>query len=119
MEYRLEKAGISFKLIPRNTIKKWIFDSFPTVVIPRIDKEIRCRGHKKKDGDYFAASSRFVNDRMVIAAMKKEWSIPDPKPGRTNKYGLKDHSWQALALVSYYLDSFGGHQLRPDFVEHQ
>ena len=117
MEYRLETAGIAFKLIPRNTIKKWVFDTFPDVVIPRIDKEIRCRDRKRKDGEYFTASSRFVNDRMVIAAMKKKWSIPDPKPGKTNKYGLKDHSWQALALVGYYLDRFCSHEAGTNPVE--
>lgn len=103
LEYRLKTLNIAYKLIPRSTVKKWIFDTFPDIAVPRIEKEIILRDHRRKDGEYCKPSAGFVNDRIIREAMKKQWSIPTPKPGKTNAYGLSEHSWQALGLASYWI----------------
>ena|ERR1700677_1081686 len=113
-----------FKLYPRSTVRKWIFDAFPDVCIPAIDKKIayldqygarrneelkaagkkpKYRRYMTKSGELRKASFNYVDDRIIIAVMKRLWKIPEPKPFKPNIYGLKDDSWQALALASYYL----------------
>lgn len=48
----------------------------------------------------------YVDDRIVANAMRKHWGIDKPKrPGERAAFGLKDHSWQALALCSCFLAS--------------
>jgi len=105
-------------------VRKWVFDAFPDVCMPAIDKriayldeygkrkneELRVGGKKQKyrryitkSGELRKASFHYVDDRIIIAAMKKLWNIPEPKPFKSNIYGLKEDSWQALALASYYL----------------
>lgn len=103
--YWLELAGIGHKLISRSTVRTWVYNSFPDIVVPRIEREIICRDHRRKDGEYCKPSAKYVNDRIVEAAMKEKWSVPKPKPGRTNVYGLKTHSWQALALISCFISN--------------
>lgn len=114
LEYRLNEAKIEFKLYGRNKVKKWIFDRFNSICVARIDKKIEYldklrkskgeEGLRSKDGSLRTASFVFVDDRVVIAAMKDLWSIPTPKPGKTNQYGISAHSWQALALAAFHLD---------------
>ncbi len=97
---------------PRNSVKKWIFDTVPDVVLPRIDKKMASlharklklglKGLVKKDGEMRTPSFHFVDDRTVIAALKSIYGIPTPKPGKPNIYGLVDHSWQALAVAGHY-----------------
>jgi hypothetical protein len=103
LEYRLESLNIAYTLIPRSTVKKWVFDTYPEISIPRIEKEIICRNHKRKDGEYCKPSAKYINDRMVIAAMKEHWKIETPKPGKTNRFGISKHAWQALAIASMAL----------------
>ncbi len=105
LEYRLESLNIAYTLISRSTVKKWVFDTYPEISIPRIDKEIICRNHRRKDGEYCKPSAKYINDRMVIAAMKKHWKIETPKPGKTNRFGISKHAWQALAIASYHLQN--------------
>lgn len=105
LTYRLKTVKIAPELIPRSTVKSWIFRTFPEISIPRIEKKIIARDRRKLDGEYCKPSAIYVDDRIVEAAMKEKWSIPTPKPGQTNMYGLKTHSWQALALASCYLST--------------
>jgi hypothetical protein len=44
----------------------------------------------------------YVCDRVVANAMRYFWDLPQGQ-GKRNKLGLASHSWQALALCSYYL----------------
>lgn len=105
LTYRLKQAKIAVELIPRSTVKWWIFRTFPEISIPRIEREIIRRDLRRDNGELCKPSGVYVKDPIVIAAMKEKWSIPTPKPGQTNRYGLKTHSWQALALASYYLST--------------
>jgi hypothetical protein len=118
-----------FKLYTRSKVRKWVFDAFPDVCIAAIDKkiayldeygkrkneELRLAGKKPKyrryitkSGELRKASFNYVDDRIIIAVMKKLWNIPEPKPFKGNIYGLKEDSWQALALASYYLYGLPG-----------
>ena len=113
-----------FKLYPRSKVRKWVFDAFPEVCVAAIDKkiayldeygkrkneELKAEGKKPKyrryitkTGELRKASFNYVDDRIIIATMKRLWKIPEPKPFKGNIYGLKKDSWQALALASYYL----------------
>lgn len=126
LTYRLlnELQMDSVKLYPRSKIRKWVFDAFPDLCVAAIDKkiayldeygrkkneELKAAGKKQKyrryvtkSGELRKASFNYVDDRIVIAVMKRLWKIPEPKPFKPNIYGLKDDSWQALALASYYL----------------
>jgi len=105
LEYRLKTAGIAYKLIPRSTVKSYIFHNFQKISIPRIEKEIICRNKRRKDGEYCKPHASMVNDRIVIAAMKDLWNIETPKPGKTNRFGLSKHAWQALGVASQWLHS--------------
>jgi hypothetical protein len=101
-------------LVARNTIKNWVFDTVPEECIPRINKKILLKNNRnirdgkkslvKKDGEMRQPSFQWVDDRIVIAAMKSIHNIPTPKPGKPNIYGLKStsHSWQALAVASFF-----------------
>lgn len=112
LAYRLKETGAAVRYVARNSVKKWVFDSFPDICTPRINEKIARlhvwkvkngkRGYETKTGELRAASFAFVDDRIVIAAIKKLLQIPTPKPGKSNKYGLKAHSWQALAAAAYY-----------------
>ncbi len=103
---------ISVTLLARNSVKRWIFDTFPDAVTERIEKKMVAlhnrkikqgkRGLVKKTGEMYSPSFHYVDDRTVIAAMKSLFDIPTPKPGKRNIYGLVDHSWQALACGAYH-----------------
>jgi hypothetical protein len=113
MCYFLESKKIKYELITRHQVKKWVFDMFPTVVLERICKKIEYKNKRNNDGKLRRPSYVYVDDRIVIAAMKDLWKIPTPKPGKRNGYGLSEHSWQSLAVMSYYLYGRVGHQLSP------
>lgn len=114
LTYRFGLVAKSVTLVPRNSVKKWIFDTFPEVCTPRIEKKMLLlharklkqgkRGLMKKDGEMYTPSFQYVDDRIVIAAMKSIHNIPTPKPGKPNIYGLKStsHAWQALAVCSFF-----------------
>jgi hypothetical protein len=112
--YRIKfELGLDYVLITRAEVKKWVFDRFEELSSGRISKRIEYmtdyrekrgeRGYRKKDGSLRSPSFHFVDDRVVIAAMKEYWDIPTPKPGKSNKFGLSKHSWQALAVGTTYL----------------
>lgn len=111
--------------VPRNSIKKWIFDTVPEECLPRIEKKIadkhnaiikkwqklveegkadatkKPKGFINNDGTMRTPSFNWVDDRIVIAALKKVHNIPTPKPGKQNVFGLREHNWQALAAASF------------------
>jgi hypothetical protein len=102
-------------LLSRYEVKKWVFDSFPGVCVPLIDRknekkvfaacnvetreEIRVdnRGRGKRKASFIS-----VDDRVVTEAMKDLYKIPLPPAGSGYDYGLKSHGWQALAVASLY-----------------
>ena len=109
--YRL-KIGCSANvaLISRFEVKKWVFDAFQSVTIPLINKKVgkkvylACNIDTKEEiliGKR-KASFVYVDDKIVTEAMKHYYNIPMPPPGSGYLYGLKDHSWQALALATYF-----------------
>lgn len=112
--YRLRKEyKLKYALVTRNEVKKWVFNAYGVVASERISKRIEYldgyrtgrgeRGLRKKDGELRSPSFHWVDDRVCIAAMKIHWNIDTPKPGKSNKHGLSKHSWQALALGTYWI----------------
>jgi hypothetical protein len=117
LTYRLKsELKIEYSLNPRSEVKEWVFTNHAEVCLPRIEKKIWDLHHRKEkmglkglrnaNGDLRKPSFVFVDDRIMIAAMKEYWSIPTPKPGKSGMYGLKSHSWQALALGTMWLDRY-------------
>ena len=107
----------SVHLVARNTIKNWIFKTFPDVAIPRINKKLWLKHNRdtkkgkkglvKLDGKMREPSFNYVDDRIVCAAMKELFKMETPKPGKPNVHGLtqNSHAWQALAVCSFYFHS--------------
>lgn len=115
IEWRLGTIPCKIELIPRWQVKQWVYIQFKAIVAPLIQKKIDY-SHERKKKQYEAKgwaekkksteSFVWVDDRIIIAAMRKHWSIPLTKRvGSTTMYNLREHSWQALALVSYFLKS--------------
>lgn len=117
LTYRFKKCKqvSSVHLVPRNSVKKWVFDTFPDVATPRIEKKIAAK-HKrniangkkgliKLDGEMRKPSFNWVDDRIVKSAVKELFNIPTPKPGKSNIYGIErdSHVWQALATAAFHL----------------
>jgi hypothetical protein len=109
VEWRLKMLDIQFTLIPRWEVKQWVFTRFREMAEVEIVKKIEySRERKKKLGLYMRADVPaqtfvYVDDRIVQKAMRGLWRIPKPKVGQKATYGLKDHSWQALGLLSRYI----------------
>ncbi len=96
-------SGANVEYVTRNHVKKWCFDNFPEVCIPRIEKKILKKGFiKKETGEPRKPSFVFVDDKIVTECMKVKYEIPAVKPGFGYQFGLKEHSWQALAVASYW-----------------
>lgn len=98
--YRLIGLKVVPELISRSEVRKWVFNTFPEVVLPDLVKKMKKLEKVNKDGSPRSPSFHYIDDRLVIKAMKKMWNIPTPKPGKTNQYGINSHAWQALALAS-------------------
>ena len=105
IQYRLNEAGIDNEAVFRWQVKKWVYDTFQKICEERILLKIQQRGLIDKYGNDRKTSFVFVDDRIVIAAMKIRWDIKTPLPGRKSLHGLSKHSWQALAVGTYYIDS--------------
>lgn len=103
LEYILGQRRIMNRGMARNEVKAFVFNQFKEHVIPDIDKIILRKGKVTKEGVPYKASFQYVNDRIVKKAMKLQWGIPTPRPGKRSLYGLSTHSWQALAVVSCYM----------------
>lgn len=105
LEMRLNDLGMKYYLAPRWWIKQWVFNEFNDIATTRILKKIgyiQTRLEKenrkiKKMSPTFA----YVDDWIVVRSMKQWWNIPNATVHNKNKYGLKDHSWQALALITF------------------
>ncbi len=112
--FRLKSwSGATVRLITRNEVKKWVFDTFPEVCIPGIEKKILKKGFVNREtGQPRKPSFIFVDDKLVMESMKVLYKIPMPVRGYGYQHGLKDHSWQALATATTYL-----HKLRNKLVE--
>lgn len=101
-------CGANVELRSRNEVKKWVFDSFPDVCLPIIEGKIEKKGYiSASTGEPRKPSFVFVDDKIMTESMKVLYKIPLPKAGKGYDYGLKSHSFQALALASYYYYSQG------------
>lgn len=116
LKYRLKtEISVEYVLRPRSEVKQWVFDNHAEVCLPRIEKKIAAiharkekigeKGLKNANGEMRKPSFAFVDDRIIITAMKEYWNIPTAKVGKPTIYGLKDHSWQALALITMYMET--------------
>jgi hypothetical protein len=106
---RLENgSGCKIEMVSRFQVKKWCFDSFPDVCLPLIDAKIakgvlKGKYINKSTGENRPASFHFVDDRIVRQSMTKLWKLEAGKQGRKSPFGLKSHSFQALAVASFLL----------------
>jgi hypothetical protein len=102
--YRLKNgSGAIVELMSRSEVKKWCFDTFPEVCRPLADKKIAKKGYKNKEtGEFRKATFVYVDDKIVTECMKELHKIPLPKSGKGYQFGLKSHSFQALAVASRY-----------------
>ena len=101
LSYRLKMAHIEYRLIPRSAIKEWVFKAYPDVAVPLINKKIEKKGKKNKDGSWPKPSFVYVDNTIVVAAMRKQFNLP-PTAGKRNRLGITSHAWQALALGWYW-----------------
>jgi hypothetical protein len=106
-EYRI-KSGYSGEvaLVPRSAVKRWVFDSMNDLVVPLCQLKAHKTAEKRRIDDNTVterkASFVYVDDRIVQAAMIEYWGLEKPKPGAGYEYGLRDHSWQALAVATVW-----------------
>ena len=119
MVYRLRKeVGLDPVLISRGEVKKWVFDEFPEICLPVIDKKflkkrfLSCNVMTKEAEYVFEDGRPFkmrrgsfvsVNDRMVEKSMQFHYGFELPAPGDGYPFGLKDHSWQALGVATAFI----------------
>jgi hypothetical protein len=116
--YRLKTSvGCRVEMVSRFQVKKWCFDTFPDICIPlintKIEKGVLKGKYIKKDGENRSASFHFVDDRIVTACMTNLWKIEKGKQGRKTPFGLKLHSFQALAVASYQLNALKNETILP------
>ena len=118
LTYRLEiEAGMAVKMITRAKVKEWIYKSFTAICEPYIDIKIEKKRYAACDVETMAeirvnsngslkkrkGSFVYVDDKMVMEAMKTMYHVKEPPPGKGYDHGLKLHSWQALGAASCYL----------------
>ena len=110
LNFRLKTwSGAIVEYVARNQVKKWCFDTFPEVCTPIIQKKIEKKGFRNKEtGEWRKPSFVWVDDKVVTECMKALYSIEKPKSGYGYQFGLKEHSWQALAIASYYERKLAG-----------
>lgn len=117
LTYRLKiYAGLNVVCVARSDVRRWVYDTFPAICGALINlkierkmydacsvetmQEIRvnARGGNKRKGSFI-----YVDDKIVMESMKDLYQLKKPAPGKGYLYGLKDHSFQALALGRYYM----------------
>lgn len=103
LTWRLDEISAKYQMVTRSKVRKWVYDSFPNIALPVVQSIIEKRNQKNNDGKNRKPSFVYVNDSIVIKCMKEMWKIETPKPGKGYEYGLKSHSWQALALASIFM----------------
>lgn len=115
LEYRLPiELGVEIHLLARTDVRKWVFDRhFPdltTKIVEKIAKkgfeasDIATREPVKVDktGKLWkprAPSWNYIDDRLIIAAMRVRFGIPALRGRQKNQWGMASHAWQALALA--------------------
>jgi len=104
LEYILGQRMVSYKSITRNEVKNWIYNRYYGISLPLVMQKIQKSNKKRKDGSDRRPSFVYVDDRIVILAMKSHWAIDVRKGGKT-PLGIKKHAWQALAAATFYLES--------------
>lgn len=102
LERELAFRAHNYKAVFRWEVKKWVYDTWPDLCKPRVDKKIGLI-KKREPGKNPNNTFILVDDRIVIAAMKLMWGIETPKPGQRTLHGLSVHSWQALAVASLFI----------------
>ncbi len=112
LEYRLSVLDIGYEMIPRSSVKKWVYDEYQDVIWEQLRKKVIRSEKRRKDGKTLTPTFVWVDDRMVASAMRAHWGIKKPKPGHKNELGISGHSWQALGLATYWIKT-GGRQDRP------
>jgi hypothetical protein len=98
-----------------------VFDRFPEIVHPLVGQKILKKAFKLKTEGLDASmlfkadgvtlrdpTSVWVDDSIVIAAMRQCWDIPAAGPFESNRYGISSHMWQSLALASYFVAKSNG-----------
>lgn len=103
LRYRLKAARIAHKMPTRSNVRKWVFNTFPEQVLPLIMAKIAKKGHINKDGQLRKASFVYVDDRIVIEAMRERFSLPASKGRKGNMLKISTHAWQSLALLEYFI----------------
>jgi hypothetical protein len=108
LQYRLTvEVGAHYTLIPRWQIRKWVYDEYQDLIMPSLLKKVENAQKKLTKPRKLAVTFAYVDDYAVIRAMKHEWKIPNDNRYYKNKYGLSEHSWQALALITCYISATG------------
>jgi hypothetical protein len=111
LDYRLKEAAIDRRAIFRWQVKQWVYDQYRKLSTERIMKKIellkkkRIKEKNTKNIDSLKPHFIYVDDRIVLAAMKEHWKIQKPKPGKRSEHGLSAHSWQALAVATFFLET--------------
>jgi hypothetical protein len=110
-KFRLRMAcGENLRLVSRFDVKKWVFDSFPGVVLPLVAEKI---GKKLFDACEILTKTEirvtgkgrtapkptfvYVDDKIVSASMK--WLYRLDKKNKVK--GLSSHALQACAVASF------------------
>ena len=78
-----------------------VYDKYP-LAEKEVKKMIEQRNKVTAKGELRKPSMIYVCDRVVANAMRYFWELPSGQ-GKRNKLGLASHSWQALALCSYFI----------------
>jgi hypothetical protein len=104
LNWRLDEVGIIHHMITRSKVRKFVYDSCFELIIPLVCRKIEKRNAKNNDGKNRKPSFVYVDDSMVKKAMRLLWKIPDAPPGKGYIHGLQDHTWQALGLISCFMN---------------
>ena len=102
MEFVLDGIGADYILVERVQIKKMVYDKYPSAESEVQEKIVQRGKINPKTLEFRKPSMIYVCDRVVANAMRYFWGLPQGQ-GKRNKLGLASHSWQALALCSYFL----------------
>lgn len=102
LTWRLDEFSVLYRMMSRSEVRKWVYDQHWELVIPMVNRKIEKRNAKNNDGKNRKPSFVYVDDGMVLKAMKGQWNIETPPPGKGYKHGLKSHTWQALALATCF-----------------
>jgi hypothetical protein len=117
LEYVLTGRNVRHLAVTRYEVKRYVFDTFGDALWDKLVVKVARKQKAKerlalKSGEAVSEDKKprkpsfhYVDDRIVINAMYIRWQQKKPKPGKTNPIGLRSHAWQALGVLSYYLDS--------------